>query len=571
MSGLGSCPVCFLDLRPGIPLNVHLDTHPKEMIVKALMSALNTAPLQCGQTPAFSTAPIATNAYVSPSIAASAQLTTTDNRPLSIEPQQQQLSQTEQANTNAYYYQPQPLPVIVTQAKHFYELRYVQPEEGSYVEDGSESVQLLVDKEQGTESQSGATAIVQTKETEANTSENFKTEEITVNAAIAGSNDQKPTKSHPSAANAKSSAAKILSVAVLDPKDNITWQEENRLSPNAMLPVIHPKKCVPVPLIEPKLESGQLQRVTSPVKIRPVATSVIRSTPDISKMVENTEIKSQSEAAPSMIADTEKSCEGITTIDLLEEEESSAAKQMPKVEAGCSKSVDNHPPSTSSATNVQPRWPAKSKAPKVLKVTFKKPVHVESVDDGPQPSTSWQASEPASSATAISGVVKQEVREPEEDHDEVNLGMLQLKAESCEEVYISQQSLIKMEEAVMEEELDPYGYPGQDALNESKGSTEEDLLMAMPGTSLNHQMYVDMKPTIDHERSSLIEELLSESSVSSLVNGVPERISVDIRAEEVMPAKGEISEQESNADSELLWPSNVVEVRRLNGKFSKRI
>lgn len=112
---------------------------------------------------------------------------------------------------------------------------------------------------------------------------------------------------------------------------------------------------------------------------------------------------------------------------------------------------------------------------------------------------------------------------------ESTAGMLQLKAEACEEVFISQHSLIKLE--------------GED-------SSDDDMPL---------KLYVKR----EIEPSSLVEDLcLSESSVGSLLNERDQRVNVNIRAEEVMPAKGEISEQEqeSNADSELLWPSSNVEV-----------
>lgn len=152
-------------------------------------------------------------------------------------------------------------------------------------------------------------------------------------------------------------------------------------------------------------------------------------------------------------------------------------------------------------------------------------------------------------------------------------GMLQLKAEACEEVFISQHSLIKMEQDDEDEDEDDddcvivgdddEGHFGRRSnMNDSKESLEEQLLAAAAGSS-SMKLYMDLKCD-GNQPSSLIEELcLSESSsVCSMMHGVAGggRVNVNIRAEEVMPAKGEISEQESNADSELLWPSNALEV-----------
>lgn len=72
MENLVTCPICTLYLHPGMSLQTHLDTHPKDMIIQALLMA-NTGPPSSSQnqsTPSCTTNPIpvTTPAPLSPQI-----------------------------------------------------------------------------------------------------------------------------------------------------------------------------------------------------------------------------------------------------------------------------------------------------------------------------------------------------------------------------------------------------------------------------------------------------------------------------------------------------------------------
>lgn len=484
MSGLGSCPVCFLDLRPEIPLNVHLDTHPKEMIVKALMSALGT-----------SGSPMAT---------AVASGTAHNMTPMV----QRDFIQPHEFAQSGYIFQQSTTLPVATASKHYVEANYVQDCEGNIVLCTPEDV--LAQEEYSEEaSLDPDIEYIKTEFTEFPPAKKVP-EEV-----------EKPLESCPSQQSpSMKTPAKILSVAVLGPKDNITWNtpdQESRLSPNSVLPN-HPRKVGPVEI----QVSVPANAPRSPAKVRPVATSVIRTTAESAK-IDKLPRDDTISASPATAIEPE--------VNLSLEKDLSQGRLSP-------------PPSTSQ------RWGRNvCKAPKVLKVTFKKPIYVESNADEPQPSTSKQAAvfnylprtvSPTSISEAVEDVVEVNMKDLEEENEkkvlsasvvaaESTAGMLQLKAEACEEVFISQHSLIKLE--------------GED-------SSDDDMPL---------KLYVKR----EIEPSSLVEDLcLSESSVGSLLNERDQRVNVNIRAEEVMPAKGEISEQEqeSNADSELLWPSSNVEV-----------
>lgn len=536
MSALGSCPVCFLDLRPGIPLNVHLDTHPKEMIVSALMNALQK-PSGRPTTP-YADQTIATTATSPPSNLAQRNVEYRSGESF------------RSGSSSFYLYQsPQHLqPTNSTDDCPPVMACYTLDSEDNLVEEG------LSYKEEKEEAISNYHAESATNESE----EYIKTENHELRTEDdAGENDEheEPEPSLPPPTNTLrgKKSATILSVSVLDPKDNITWvsDEHNRLSPNAVLPSTVKRGGTSIPSTSQVLGTSQSD-------IRPVATSVIRTCHPETNAIKvgeqslKTEQKQESPTSPL------PSTSGTQLTQLTQ-------------------------PKSWKSTN--------TKTPKILKVTFKKPPLINA-DPCSQPSTSkepvaipavvdtrvhadtisgtstdLQASPPTTLKTADSPVPLDERPASSEhiteasggrrslDH-QMHAGMMQLKAGACEEVFISQHSLIKMEQ----EGEDDYGDMSlkqydRSAMNDSKESVEEEeLVMA----SSSRKVFVDL-----HESKSLhIEELcLSESSsVCSMMHGVVERMNVNIRAEEAMPAKGEISEQESNADSEMLWHGNAIEV-----------
>lgn len=586
MSDLGSCPVCFLDLRPGIPLHVHLDTHPKEMIVKALLRTMNIAQPQQqvqkgggGQTQTI---------YEYPGITTSATATTMTTMVQRNFEVVQQFSQPRQQQQQEFIYQ-HTLPTTID-GKHYIEASYVQDQDGNYLLCTAAPESALAHDEGHDPSEYVKTEIVidDGRPPQAAAAEDLQQYAIEVG-------DEKKEKRTPHPSNVK-----ILSVAVLGPEDNIVWTdvaEEDCISPTAFLPTT-PKKSIssstlrnerksidPVP--STSTSNATLANLTTlttpsppatPTSVRPVATSVIRTTPESRKVG----------LTPKPLAIVENVInEQPPTIDL------SVDKDYVVLSVATSPAGRNSPqPSTSSWAPAPLRF-SKSvkKPPKVLKVKFKTPVHVE---EEPQPSTSKQAAvdvidlldaiedvpQPISEhVAAVETVVREKKEEQpqvdEEDIDQLEVaievevketvseeqdqraadaaGMLQLKAEACEEVFISQHSLIKLEH---DEEMVPY----IQSLNDSKESIEEEMMVAgSSSSSSTMKLYMELK---SEKESTLLEELcLSESSDDgSLINDERERMNVNIRAEEVMPAKGEISEQESNADSELLWPSNAVEV-----------
>lgn len=537
MSGLGSCPVCFLDLRPGIPLNVHLDTHPKEMIVSALMNAMQ----QPSGRP--------TNPYPDQTSA-----TTATPPPSNVVQRNGEYRSGESfrsgSSSSFYIYQsPQHLPPTNSPEDCPPVLAcYTLDSEDNLVEEG------LLYKETEGEEEANSNYHAESESAAIENEEYTKTEIIELRTDDdAGEEDEeeKPGPSLPPPTLRGKKSATILSVSVLGPKDNITWvsprdsDEHNRLSPNAVLP-------------SPMKRTGTSQAlVTSPGDIRPVATSVIRTCHPETNAIKVDE-------------------QSIKT----EQKQESPTSPLPSTSG--TQSTTQHK-SWAKSTN--------TRTPKILKVTFKKPPLL-TADPYSQPSTSnesvaipvvadtisgssvdLQASPPTTSKTADSPVPVDLERPGTSEHiteasgrrsldHQMHAGMMQLKAGACEEVFISQHSLIKMEQ---EAEDDYVGlsvkHYDRSAMNDSKESVEEELMVA----SSSRKVYVDL-----HESKSLhIEELcLSESSsVCSMMHGVVERMNVNIRAEEAMPAKGEISEQESNADSEMLWHGNAIEVSGRTSAF----
>lgn len=528
MNGLGSCPVCFLDLRPGIPLNVHLDTHPKEMIVKALVRALDSGPDENAHCNAYADA------------GPSATIMTAD---------------LDQRSVQSMDYRPQPSDCM--RSEYFYQqsLPEAPDIEAGYMEDGQGN--LVYCAETIAQDECDAVGELQVAmdsggaydKTEYTASETAPPEHY---QAQAGRGDTVKPK-HPPSAKA---SATILSVSVLGPKDNITWKEptdQHRLSPNAILPT-HPKKSAmnidPVTVPQPQMPQPAPSPPTTATTttIRPVATSVIRTTAESKG--------AQAVDTPEVVVDdpVPPTDEDLAVVSKTDTESGRVSPQ----------------PSTSGVQSTPLRWSRGTphRATKVLKVTFKKPVHLDPCEEEPQPSTSKQTvevkeecPEPISEAVEQYAVAVETSKAVTVDEaaaaDAVTAGMLQLKAEACEEVFISQHSLIKLENGDDGEDEDEVPFSHPESLNDSKGSSDGELAM-MAGSSM--KVFLDLKR---EEEPSLIEELcLSESSLGSLIAGVGERMNVNIRAEEAMPAKGEISEQESNADSELLWPSNAIEVRK---------
>lgn len=376
--------------------------------------------------------------------------------------------------------------------------------------------------------------------------------------------------------------AHILSVSVLKPKKQVITIGNNQVSAKCSNPIqLPPKKTKVITIPLPGPSSSQ-----EVPPIRSVATSVIRIAPERPKIAQSlkneliTMLKNKQnspDVVTKIVGDSDQSLTESTGTT------PNAADQLPPSES----TLSNPPPAVASSSKSHcSGWSkalSNNKPPKVLKITFKKPIKLEpTAVEEPTPSTSQQALAPANelpqedplnliSENLVGGEKQEQVeleqvflqQQPVEEsclnqpiktelaeeiieqdaHEamQMSAGMLQLKAEAYEEVFISQHSLIRLEEAQRMNYI-------------CGGGGDGPMIHHLDDSGSPVKFLMDIKRE-NHGPPSI--EELSDSSVCSMIT---ERINVNIRAEEMMPAKGEISEQESNADSELQWPSNTVEV-----------
>lgn len=701
MDMLGTCPVCHLDLRPGISMNAHLETHPKDMIVNAFLSWMQTGGggVSNGNNGAATmvAAPVQQSYVRAPMTSTTTIQQTVDYQRQTIvrrDPfhgQQQLQEQNPFGQSEVFYHQhvpaeeefnPNPNP---NQEQIQGEDGQQQHEDNVYV-DGDTYFQededgnlILCTSEQALQHQHQQQTAMQKEEYVPVTDYKYvETDHRQVQVdppeyatAIQEKENRKRLEEQAreqlqrTTANPQQSVReqpKILSVYVLEAGDNIDWpreqeqDEKNRVSPNAVLP------CPSKKNVQPTIRTTQQPPLPPPPTVRPVATSVIRTVVTAAKSIKVEPVEEQQQEVVNNNLVNEESPvekESVPTINLADDEEERVEVKQVKQEEEDDVILitpesnvnvnEQQPPETSNCVQLPPEEPnppvtpirprrelrGNNRAPKILKVTFKKPVHVvdEVGADGEENQLLTSSSQPSEEAANKNKVCKSDVEQTisneEDDVDDdghcsgvgdseapkspvpcssgscaslgglivpkvereepvpgpshynhnnsssrnVDPGMLQLKAEDCEEVFISQHSLIKMEDEEEDErhaDCDPFGYnAGNDvdvlvALNQSKVEVqlEEENGVEEGGAAPPLKMFMNLKS------ETVIEELcLSESSsLCSMGGGAGgvgsmERISVNIRAEEAMPAKGEISEQESNADSELLWPSNAIEVR----------